>query len=266
MSKITLNIVEPGSGPTPIDPVVPSTGLFTSTHGGGVDTIIVTSIVVILAIVAAIILSYRKKHNKDTETAAKSRLAGIFSTIKSKKQVSIPLAVLALVVSLGTLAALLVNAGKSNTNAAEGGLTVTTTGEEKTIEVGDTPVFAVAEVEVTVAEETQAGYTLTAFTEDTDLVSTADDTKIIPMVAADEGELVALADNTYGLALDNKPASKDEEVYTTLSTDADNPTVITDKDYEETKENDKTTIYYGFYITPDTPKGTYEGSEINYTA
>jgi len=132
--------------------------------------------------------------------------------------------------------------------------------------VGDSPVFAIAEVEVTVAEETQAGYTLTAFTEDTDLVSTADDTKIIPMVAADEGELVALADNTYGLALDNKPASKDEEVYTTLSTDADNPTVITDKDYEETKENDKTTIYYGFYITPDTPKGTYEGSEINYEA
>ena len=26
------------------------------------------------------------------------------------------------------------------------------------------------------------------------------------------------------------------------------------------------TIYYGFYITPDTPKGTYEGSEINYSA
>ena len=86
------------------------------------------------------------------------------------------------------------------------------------------------------------------------------------MVAADEGELVALADNTYGLALDNKPASKDNEVYTTLSTDADNPTFITDKDYEGTGENDKTTIYYGFYITPDTPKGTYEGSEINYTA
>ena len=35
MSKITLNVVEPG-GPTTIDPVVPNTGLFTNSSWGGV--------------------------------------------------------------------------------------------------------------------------------------------------------------------------------------------------------------------------------------
>ena len=270
MNNITVNIVEPGSGPTPA-PVVPNTGLFTHGIGTPEATIITVGIVAIIAIVAAV-LYYKKKHSKDNtvnkaDKAGKAtKLAKTISTLKTKKKVSIPLAALALVVSLGTLTALLVSAGKSNTNAAEGGLTVTESSEGLTIEVADTPVFAVLPVELTVAESTEAGYTLTAYTDNTDLVSTTDGSKVIPMVAADEGELAALADNTYGLALDNKPASKDNEVYTTLSTDANNPTFITDKDYEGTGENDKTTIYYGFYITPDTPKGTYEGSVINYEA
>ena len=86
------------------------------------------------------------------------------------------------------------------------------------------------------------------------------------MVAADEGELVALADNTYGLSL-VEPEDKDNEVYTTLSTNQSNPTIIKSiDDYSPTPAEDKTTIYYGFYITPDTPKGTYEGSVINYEA
>ena len=265
MSKITLNIVELG-GSTPIDPVVPNTGLFTHGIGGPEATIITVSIVAILAIVAAV-LYYREKHNKNSKA---NKIVESINAVKVKKKLSIPLAALALVVSLSTLTALLVNAGKSNTSAVEGdtenSLTVTESSEDLTIEVADTPVFAVLPVELTVEEATEAGYTLTAFAANTDLVSTTDGSKVIPMVAADEGELVALADNTYGLALDNKPASKDNEVYTTLSTDADNPTFITDKDYEGTGENDKTTIYYGFYITPDTPKGTYEGSEITYEA
>ena len=86
------------------------------------------------------------------------------------------------------------------------------------------------------------------------------------MVAVEGDELVALKDNTYGLALDNKPTSKDEEVYTALSTDSSTPTLIVKKDHEATEENDTTTIYYGFYITPDTPYGTYTGAVVNYEA
>ena len=114
MGNITLNIVEPGSS-TPIDPAVPNTGLFTHGIGGPEATIITVSIVVVLAIVAAIIY-YKKKHNKNIKA---TKLANAISAVKTKKKLSIPLASLALVVSLGTLAALLVNTGKSNTSAAE---------------------------------------------------------------------------------------------------------------------------------------------------
>lgn len=36
------------------------------------------------------------------------------------------------------------------------------------------------------------------------------------------------------------------------------------KQYKPTEENDETTIYYAFYITPDIPYGTYTGNNIHY--
>ena len=89
------------------------------------------------------------------------------------------------------------------------------------------------------------------------------------MVAINEEDLsqyVSLTDNTWGLSLE-QPQDQNSEVYTILSTDQENPTILKSiDDYSETEENDTTTIYYGFYITPDTPKGIYEGSNINYSA
>ncbi len=277
-SNFVLNIVEPGTPPSPtptptpvdpgagVDPTAPSTGLFT--HGiGGPEATIISAIILlaVAAIVVAVLYNKHKKQGKATKLVhAVDQCKAIFS---SRKRITASLSALALLASAGTLAALLANSGKGNTSAIEGDneLTVDISGDELTVEVGDEPVFAVAEVKATVAEAAVSGYTLTAYAEDTNLVSTTDESNIIPMVAADEGELVALAENTYGLSL-AKPESQDDKTYTTLSTDADNPTFITDKDYEETGENDTTTIYYGFYITPDTPYGTYEGSDITYTA
>ena len=264
-SKITINIVEPGS-PTP-DPVVPNTGLFT--HGiGGPEATIITAVstVLLLTIVAVVVAMLYKKHKKQGKaTKLVSTVDACATVVKSKKRVSAGLAAVALLVSAGTFAGLLVNAGKSNTNAAEGedDLTLDVSSEDLTIEVGSEPVFAVLPVELTVEEATQAGYTLTAFTDSTDLVSATDESKVIPMVVVDEGELAALTDNTYGLAL-VEPESQAEEVYIALSTDADAPTFITDKDHKATEAGDTTTIYYGFYITPDVPYGTYTGSDIYY--
>ena len=192
-SKITINIVEPGSGPTPIDPVVPNTGLFTHGIGGIETTIIAVSTILVLALVAFVVWYYKKHTN--------IHVTNITKHIKTKKSVTVGLTALAILVSAGTFAGLLVNAGKSNTNAAEGedGLTLDVSSEDLTIEVDDEPVFAVLPVELTVEEATEAGYTLTAYTDNTDLVSTTDSFKTIPMITVDEGELVALADNTYGL-------------------------------------------------------------------
>ena len=262
-SKITINIVEPGSGPTP-DPVVPNTGLFTSGIGGPEATAIGAVLILTTAAIVVAFL-YRKQKKSGKETKLVHLVDSTKAVLKSKKRITAGLSAIALLASAGTLTTLLASANKDNTNAVEeDGLTLDVTGGDITIEVSDEPVFAVAEVKATVKEATQAGYTLTAYTDNTDLVSTTDSSKVIPMVAVDEGELVALADNTYGLAL-AQPETKDDEVYTTLSTDLSNPTILKAiDDYSSTPANDTTTIYYGFYITPDVPYGTYTGTNINY--
>ena len=268
-SKITINIVEPGSGPTP-DPVVPNTGLFTSGIGGPEATIITAVSAVLLLTIATIVVAflYRKQKKSGKVTKLVHIIDSTKAVLKSKKRITAGLSAIALLVSAGTLTTLLASANKNNTNAVEeDGLTLDVTGGDITIEVADEPVFAILPVEVTVEEATLAGYTLTAYTDNTDLVSTTDSSKVIPMIAASEGELVALANNTYGLALEEKPTTKDEAVYTSLSIDPEEPTILKSMpEYTPTEENDKTTIYYGFYITPDVPYGTYTGSDVYYDA
>ena len=245
-TNITINIVEPGS-----DVPVPDTGLFTHGIGGTEASIIATVGIVIIIAIAAIILYLRKKK----------------INLKPSKHTSIILSILAIITSIATFTGLTLNSIYNHTNAKEGDLTVAAEDTNLTIEVGNQPVFAVLPVQVTVEEATQAGYTLTAYTDNTDLVSTTNPNNKIPMVTVEGDELTTLQDNTWGLALDNEPTAKDNKVYKALSTDQTNPTLITDKDYEETPANDTTTIYYGFYITPDMPVGTYVGDgEVVYDA
>ena len=294
-TNIKINIVEPGSStpvdPTPIDPVdpsdttntttytsstdvsVPDTGLFTHGIGGTEATIItISTIALLLTIIATIVTVLYKKHIRQGKVTKLVRTIEQTKTIiKSKKRISSALSAIALLASVGTLAILLANSNKTNTSAIEGGteLTVDVNSEDLTIEVGDTPVFAYLPVELTVEEATTSGYVLSAYAEDTNLVSTTDESNIIPMVAINEEDLseyTSLTDNTWGLSL-TEPQDQNSEVYTTLSIDQSNPTTLKSiDDYSETNANDKTTIYYGFYITPDIPKGTYEGSDITYAA
>ena len=274
-SNITINVVEPGS-PTP-DPVTPNTGLFTSGTNGPEATIITAiSAVLVLTIVAIVITSllYRKQKKSGKVTKLVHLVDSTKAVLKSNKRITTAVILLAILTSTGTFIALARNAVNASENdeqsqtegTNDSSLTVDVSSKGLTIEVGDEPVFAILPVEVTVEEATEAGYTLTASTDSTDLVSTTDSSKVIPMVAADEDELVALANNTYGLALE-KPTTKDEAVYTALSTDLSNPTILKAiDDYSSTPANDTTTIYYGFYITPDTPYGTYKSSDIYYNA
>ena len=294
-TNIKINIVEPGSS-TPVDDTTntttytttstdistPETGLFTHGIGGTEATIIGSALFLVLSSIIVTILY--KKHIRQGKVTKLVHIINQCKTVfTSKKRITASLSALALLASAGTLAILLANSGKSNTNAAEGdtenSLTVTESSEDLTIEVGDSPVFAVLPVELTVEEATQAGYTITAYTDSISLVSTTDPDNIIPMVTLSEpiepneegvgkgwSPVTTLANNTWGLSLE-QPQDQNSEVYTTLSIDQDNPTILKSiDDYSETEENDTTTIYYGFYITPDVPKGIYEGSVINYAA
>ena len=74
------------------------------------------------------------------------------------------------------------NTGNSGEEEGEGGLALSVSDTDFTIEIDDEPVFAVLPVEVTVEEATEAGYTLTAYATSTDLVSTANSANIIPIV------------------------------------------------------------------------------------
>ena len=267
MSKITLNIIEHGN-PAPVDPSGGSvnTGLFT--HGiGAPEAAIMLGAVLFLVILSLVLANYTyKKHKKAGKTTRLVHLVERLKTVlKNKKQVFAGLAAIAVVVTISSSTAFMQNTGNSGEEEGEGGLALSVSDTDFTIEIDDEPVFAVLPVEVTVEEATEAGYTLTAYATSTDLVSTANSANIIPMVASDEDELLALADNTYGLSL-TEPESKDSVVYTTLSTSSSEPTIITDKDYEATEANDTVTLYYGFYITPDIPIGTYRSSDVKYKA
>ena len=268
-TNITINIVEPGS-----DVPVPDTGLFTHGIGNAETTIIVSAALVTVLVILSIVLTtymYRKHKKQGRTTKLVHLVDSTKAVFTNKKRVTIGLTALALLASISTLTALLSSANKNNTNAIEGeeGLTINAESKELTIEVKDQPVFAVLPVQVTVEEATQAGYTLTAYTDNTDLVSTTNPNNKISMVALPEtaGELSPLTDNTYGLALGEEPTTKDAEVYMPLSIDSDIPTIIKSMpEYTPTAENDTTTIYYGFYITPDVPYGTYTGGEVEYEA
>ena len=280
MSNITLNIVEPGSPAVPdtSGTVAPDTGLFTGGAGGigapEATIIAITSAILLLTIAAIVVAILYRKHKKQNKTTKLVHLVdSTKAVVTSKKKLTSALTAIALLVSVGTFIALArnaVNATDTDEQAEsedDSSLTVDVSSEELTIEVGDEPVFAVLPVEVSVEEATAAGYTLTAYTDSTDLVSTTDESNTIPMIAVEGDELEALTDNTYGLALGEEPTSKDSEVYTSLSTDSSNPTIIKSMtDYTPTEANDTTTIYYGFYITPDIPYGTYTGAEVDYAA
>ncbi len=272
-TNITINIVEPGS-----DVPVPDTGLFTHGIGSTETTIIVSAVLVTLLVILSIVLTtymYRKHKKQGRTTKLVHIIDQTKAVVKSKKRVTIGLSIIALLVSACTFTAFMLNTNNSNTSAIEGNdteqqtentnnLTINTESKELTIEVKDQPVFAVLPVQVTVEEATQAGYTLTAYTDNTDLVSTTNPNNKIPMVTVEGDELTILKDNTWGLSL-AEPEGKDSKVYTTLSTDVDNPTLLAEKE-EATEANDTTTIYYGFYITPDMPYGTYTGGEVEYEA
>ena len=271
--NITINIVEPGTPPSPTPaPVTPNTGLFTSGIGGPEATAIGAVLTLTIAAIVVAFL-YRKQKKSGKVTKLVHLVDSTKAVITNKKRITVGLTALALLASAGIFAALLSSTNKNNTNAAEGEdstssetastITPIVSDNELTIEVGDEPVFAVLPVEITVEQVTEAGYTLTVYADSTDLVSTTNPDNKIPMIAVEGEQLSALTDNTYGLAL-TEPEDKDSDVYTTLSTSQDNPTFITDKDYEATDANDKTTIYYGFYITPDVPYGTYASTNIYY--
>lgn len=125
------------------------------------------------------------------------------------------------------------------------------------VEVGSSPVFVYVPSTVTIEEATEGGYDLSAYVLDTDLVS-SDGDKISGLPS---GEASSLSENTWGVSL-STPASETSETWLPVSKDENDPTLLKETT-AVTPANDKVTIYYGVYISPNLPEGTYTGT-INY--
>ena len=208
---------------------------------------------VILVLIIPVIIIKRKKIIYNT---------GKFSLFLKKKL--LPNLLLLAIFSCGiTFSALSIVKLSTNESQATGqsasGDALTNANSDVTIdvEVGDGPTFVYVPSTITIAEATEGGYDLSAYVLNTDLVSPAGD-KILSLSST---EATALNENTWGISL-NAPTSETDETWHGVSTDETNPLLLKETT-ATTPPNDTVTIYYGVYITPDLPEGTYTGT-INY--
>ncbi|MBR6505582.1 hypothetical protein IKT18_01950 [Candidatus Saccharibacteria bacterium] len=249
--------------------IIPDTGGNTSAlstnlaHDNGISMVLpiigitTLSIVMIAGIVVAI--SRRKKVNR-------------FTTHTNKHLVA-KLTTLSVVVLLGALGVMNADKLTSMVNAADNSeedmLTITASDIKIDVDLNDKAVFATGESTVTVSSATEAGYTLMAYVDSTATDLTNETNKsskstINMLDTTDFKNPVALTDNTWGIAT-TKPTDQTSEVFTGLTTTLEEAITLKITD-EATTANDKSTFYYGTYITPDLDYGTYSGTTITYIA
>ncbi len=265
-SKLLINVNDatPTVVPdTDADTNVPDTGVFSTIHNDGVNntsnmiTPIIGISVLALALIA-LIISLVKKH--------KSKKTNKFS-IYSKGHTILRITGIMTLILITTFVALNYNVKQEdNVSAANNTLTVTTSDIEIDVDLNDKPVFATGESTVTVDSATTAGYTLMAYVDSTTTNLTnetnASSTSTISMLESTHSQ--ALTDNTWGMAI-TKPTSQDDTVFRGLpTTEKEAMTIKVASD--ATTANDKTTIYYSTYITPDLDFGAYSGATITYIA
>ncbi|MBR6505740.1 hypothetical protein IKT18_02825 [Candidatus Saccharibacteria bacterium] len=262
-SKLLINVNDASSAVVP-DTSAPDTGMFSVSHTDGVsfNTSMVLPIVGIAVLTVAIIvgivvaISRHKKVNR-------------FTTHTNKHLVA-KLTTLSVVVLLGALGILNADKLTSMVNAADNSeedtLTIMASDIKIDVDLNNKAVFATGESTVTVSSATEAGYTLMAYVDSTttDLTNETNKSSKSTIAMLNSNEPTALTDNTWGLST-TKPTDQTSEVFTGLPTTQE--TALTLKTTEEaTTANDKSTFYYGTYITPDLDYGTYSGATITYVA
>lgn len=251
MSQIHVNVGAPG------EIVVPNTGMLTYTTGAAPNSssTFYADIGIIIAAILAIILPVvliRKKLVKKPTAA--------FSLF-SRKNLLFKFALLALFSFGIAFSALVLIKYYASSSMAAGQEYITITDEDiiVNVEIEDEPVFVAIPNTVRVRNDVTGGYTLSLYGTE-DLVLESDPShKISGLGTADAAALNA---NTWGLSL-TAPESQSSNTYQSIPSSSNDSLVI--KRTTEDPYEDETTVYYGFYITPDLPHGTYSGT-INYDA
>ncbi len=268
MSQITVNINKPedivvpdtdGTDSTDVI-VTPSTGTVgTDSYGNNMATPIIGGVAIVLLVTMLIAVATIVNHRKAKKAEETS------SSESSKRSLRIVIGFV-LLLSFTTVFGYL----KSNDShfsaradsAQEDSLSITVNDVDINIEVSDSPVYAMATSAVTVNTATEAGYTLSAYVENADLVAENTTQKISSLTSSESA--TKLADNTWGVALTN-PTDQNSEVFFGLPTSASNPMTIKETT-AATSVGDTSTLYYATYVTPDLDCGTYTGATIHYIA
>ena len=264
MHQITVNVKKPE------DPVVPDTGgdesettpntgmITTDNYNSGMATPVIGGVVAILLMTIFIIVGAAIYHNKSKKSSSHKQ---------SRRFLTVTTGLILLLTSFVVFGLL-----KSNDNHfsahAEGetrdpnSISITTNDVEINVEITDQPVYAMATSTVTVDAATEAGYTLSAYVENADLVSSESTDQVSSL--APSASATKLADNTWGVSLTN-PTDQDSEVFVGLPTDISNPMTIKETT-DATDAGDTTSLYFATYVTPDLDYGTYTGATIHYIA
>ena len=260
MNQITVNVNKPEEIIVPDDDIdVPNTGIFsvenqnnnTVVSSTNINGVAIALLIIVPVLIAVAALRYKMK-KEETNPKSNKRMISVVSSI---------ILILTTIAVFGYL--------KSNDQhysaRAEGEtsdtLSITTNDVAINIELENDPVYAMSTSTVTVNSATEAGYVLSAYVENANLVSEESTDQITSLTTS---EATKLSDNTWGVALAS-PTDQNSEVFFGLPTDASTPMVLKQTD-EATAAGDAMTLYYATYVTPELDYGTYTGAVINYIA
>lgn len=256
MSQMTIHVVD-RTAPAPDNSADQSasaanTGFMTSssdfsTNGpAAIGTVAIATIIIVFAIIA-----FMKKHNVEI-VAGRSRWL---------PKVLVVLAILFSALSFHALEGQYDDKSVNATDSNEDTLSITTEDIVMDVELSDQSVFKFVEDTVKVDTPTTTGYTLSAYVTNPDLAASGSSKKIASL---NKSTPSGLSDNTWGVAT-TLPESQESASFIGLSTDSTNPTLLKEAT-SATEADDETALYYGTFVTPDLPYGSYTGATITYVA
>lgn len=118
-------------------------------------------------------------------------------------------------------------------------------------------------VSIKFKEATSAGYSISSYAKTTKLTKEGSDEAISLIAPTDEPS--SLTNNTWGFAL-TQPSSESDATFVALPETEEDALAVKSTGYTETPAGDETIVYYGIFVTPDLPYGTYTGNNIHYDA
>ena len=274
MAEIKVTLAEghgdnPGGGEQGID--VPNTGLFTmmetdsSGTQEGYQEILIGVAGIILAVLVCLFAAKLYKDSHRIYTGNKYG-HGTFHIKRRFRTMAVLLPAILLLFGVGTMLVGRYVSGNGESLAAGDKLTVSFSDVEISASISDVDTMVVKPSVVKVVEPTSAGYMLSVYADNADLVNTdAKSESRIAGLASGALSTTALNVNTWGVATEEPKNGISSEVWNGVPARGEAAAKIIRRVREATPANDETTVYYGINVNNDLDAGVYTGT-INYVA